>query len=104
MEPDQKEQWIAKTLAGLAGMQRAEPPTDLAEKIAQRLASANPYLPGARLYPLPRVAWRVAACMAFMLTINIFTCLQFGRSSQATAGQAADFAQAYFDLTPVFPL
>lgn len=104
MEPDQKEQWIAKTLTGLAGMQRAEPPTDLAEKVAQRLAGADPHLLRARLYPVPHMAWRMAACMVFILAINIFTCLQFGRSSQATAGQAADFAQAYFDLTPVFPL
>ena len=112
MEPNKKEQWIAETLASLDGIQRAEVPVDLAEKALRRLAGARPgerrVSPAdwadARWNVLPRAAWAMAACAVFLLAINVFFCLQFGRSSHSAQNQRTAFTQEYFGLTPTLPL
>ena len=100
MEPDKKEVWVAKTLASLEDTQRAKAPFDLTKKVIQRLHTS----PTIWVTLGPRAAWRMAACAVFLLSINILTCLQFGRSNQPTQQQATAFAQEYFAFTPTLSL
>lgn len=99
----EKKQWIARTLASLEGAQRAEAPTDLAEKTIQRLGwrEVETRVPaGVRFHLVPRIAWRMAACAAFLLAINVVTCLYFEKSDRPSQ----TFAQEYFAFTPTISL
>ncbi len=74
----------------------------------QRLNTSPSHLrevsPPVRVSHAPRAAWSMAACAVFLLSINILTCLQFGRSNQPTQQQATAFAQEYFAFTPTLSL
>ena len=105
MEANKKEQWITDTLASLEGVRRAEAPADLAEKVAARWREVpSRAWAGTRWNLMPLPTWSMAACAVFLLTINVFTCLQFGRSNRTTPSQSTAFVQEYFDFTPPLSL
>jgi len=74
-----KEQWITETMGSLEGIHRADSDPLIFSRIADssRFPSKRTALPGNRLI------WQIAAGLAFLVTLNIFSLVVYSRSTAA---------------------
>lgn len=63
---DKKEEWANEVLNSLNGMKRAEPSTDLFDKISAKLPKNE-----AKIIPLKRLRW-VAAAACLFIAVNVY--------------------------------
>ncbi|MBU6341691.1 MAG: hypothetical protein KGS48_09380 [Bacteroidetes bacterium] len=97
----EKDQWIESVLASLEGMEKAPAPANLYEKLAARMQE-RPRAMQVRMSNAQQ--WMVAAGLAFLLFVNIITCLKnqphFARNSDASS----QLAKEYFSINQPFDL
>ena len=74
---DEKDIWVEKTLNSINDIKQALPPADLHAKVMQRLQAE-------RFRMIPETVgtatvYRVAAAVALVLAMNVFTCVTFSK-------------------------
>ena len=87
-----KEQWIDKALNSLDGINPAVAPTDMYGNIMQRLRTER-----LRIVPdaaSPAAIYRAAAAILIIVTMNVFTCVVFGKNVSHQK-QLQSFAKQY---------
>ncbi len=87
-----KEEWIAQTMESLDGLRRAESDPGTYEKVMSRIRPE-----GIRRMTLrPSVIWRVAAGLALLIGLNVFSMVWFNRPSGTSQSEAKTLANDYF--------
>jgi hypothetical protein len=75
-----KEQWINETMESLDGIRRATGDPLLGAKIAERLRAGN----GRTLLLKPGMLLKIAAGLALLITINVFSVIYYARTTSLT--------------------
>jgi len=87
-----KEQWVTETMNSIEGIHRAEgSPVDFSRIIGPfQVPSKRTVLPGNRLI------WQIAAGLAFLVTLNIFSLVVYSRSTAAPQTTENIIVSEYF--------
>ena len=87
-----KEQWINETMESLEGISRAGSDPRLYDRVIQAIGNSRP-----GTIPFnPRVVWRIAAGLALLISINIFSIVHYNKTHEASETQINTLATEYF--------
>ncbi len=82
---------IQATLDSLEGLKRQK----VSENLSRRLNEIPVFR--TKIFKLsPQLAWKVAACLAILILLNVFTILNSNKNSNRTNNERSPFANEYF--------
>jgi hypothetical protein len=95
-----KEQWITTTMESLEGISPAEGDPLLHERVMPELRK-----PHSRIIPYnPRIAWQIAAGLALLISINIFSIVTYNKSHKVSQTDTNPIASEYFSYIETIKL
>jgi hypothetical protein len=95
-----KETWIYETMDALDGITRAESDPVLGEKALQRIHQNQ-----LQITRLQRsLIWKIAACIAVLISINIFSLVYLSRSANGEQDKVKSVASEYFSYIDSYNL
>jgi hypothetical protein len=89
-----KEQWVNNAMESLDGGGRAVLDPFVREKILQGIDKAEP---GQDIVKTG-LSWKIAAVILLLISLNVFTMVNYGRSSGNTGSTARSVAMEYFSF------
>ena len=95
-----KEQWIDDTMESMEGITRAAGNPLLYDKVMSRLTNPRSGV----ISFTPRILWQIAAGIALLISINIFSVVYFSKSSVASKTQINKLASEYFSYIETIKL
>jgi hypothetical protein len=95
-----KERWIKKTMESLEGITRAESGPLLYDRVMSRLRN-----PKSRIISYnPRILWKIAAGLALLISINIFSIVTYNKSHKTSQTNSNPLATEYFSYIEIIKL
>ena len=85
----QKEEWINEVLNSAKGIQKAEAPAFLFEKIVNKIEKNK------QSETKPLVKWALAACALIFISINLFSVVKFSSDNKTTEANPYDHSIIY---------
>jgi hypothetical protein len=95
-----KEAWIEETMNALDGIARAESNPSFREKTMQGLRQNQTEM----MKIQPGLIWKLAACIAILVTINIFTLISINPSAGTDHNTVKSVANEYFSYIDSYNL